>query len=56
MANSPLYQIEQNAIFRVSHRKTPGKPPDPSEIKTFNYTAQLTDARWLRRRARRLYG
>lgn len=56
MANSPWQRVEQNAIFRIPHRKKPSKPPDPSEIKTFSYTAMLTDSMWLRRRARRAYG
>jgi hypothetical protein len=56
MAKSPWQQIENNAIFRVPHRKKTIKPPEPTQLKTFSYTAMLTDSMWLRRRARRSYG
>ncbi|MCC3717956.1 NinE family protein [Rouxiella badensis] len=55
MAKSPWQRIENNAIFRVPHRKKPIKPPEPTQLKTFSYTAMLTDSMWLRRRARRLH-
>jgi hypothetical protein len=32
MAKSPWQRIENNAIFRVPHRKKPIKPPEPSQI------------------------
>jgi hypothetical protein len=41
-----------NLIFRTKS-KSPRKPKQsPADIPTFNYTAQLIDSMWLRRRAR----
>lgn len=57
MANSAWQRIENNAIFKVPQHKKRQVVPAPSQSPTFNYTAQLADSMWLRRRARRLrYG
>jgi hypothetical protein len=53
MAKSPWQRIENNAIFRVPHRKKPIKPPEPSQIKTFEYLHGLLQARWNRMRLTR---
>lgn len=42
-----------NLIFRVTHRKKRKPAVNPSDIPSFNYTAHLTDIRWLRQHARR---
>ncbi len=42
-----------NCIYRVTHRKKRKPEVKPSDIPSFNYTAHLTDIRWLRERARR---
>jgi len=54
--SSPWQRIENNAIFKVTSRKKRHNIPAASQAPTFNYTAQLADSMWLRRRARRNYG
>ncbi|HBE9079110.1 TPA: NinE family protein [Serratia fonticola] len=45
-------RLEERLIFKKTS-KTPRKPKlTPADIPTFNYTAQLIDSMWLRRRAR----
>ncbi|NXZ86408.1 NinE family protein [Serratia fonticola] len=45
-------RLEERLIFKTTS-KTPRKPKQsPADIPTFNYTAQLIDSMWLRRRAR----
>ncbi len=45
-------RIENNAIFKVPHRKK-RKPPEPSQIKTFDYVHGLLQAKWNRMRLTR---
>lgn len=52
MANSPWQRIEDNAIFIKPRRKT-RKPPEPSQIKTFDYVHGLLQAKWNRMRLTR---
>ncbi|MDQ7209031.1 NinE family protein [Serratia fonticola] len=49
---SPTQLAMNNLIFRVTHKPPRKQKPSPVDIPTFNYTAQLSDSMWLRRRAR----
>lgn len=53
MANSPWQRIENNAIFKVPHRKKHQSIPAASQIKTFDYVHGLLQAKWNRMRLTR---
>lgn len=53
MANSPWQRIENNAIFKVSHRKKRKTLPAASQIETFDYVHVLLQAKWNRMRLTR---
>lgn len=49
---SPTQLAMNNLIYRVTHKSPRKQKPSPAEIPTFNYTEQLVDSMWLRRRGR----
>ncbi|PKE30987.1 NinE family protein [Rahnella sp. AA] len=53
MANSPWQRIENNAIFKVSHRKKRKTLPAANQIETFDYVHGLLQAKWNRIRLTR---
>lgn len=50
---TPLARVMGNHIFNVPARRKRKPVVNPSDIKTFQYTAHLADVMWLRRAARR---
>lgn len=53
MANSPWQRVENNAIFKVSHRKKRKTPQAASQIETYDHAYVLLQAKWNRMRLTR---
>ncbi|MEQ9910967.1 NinE family protein [Pectobacterium polaris] len=54
MIRSPTQVVMDSMIFRPTRRSRNKPKPIPSadQVTTLNYTAMLTDVRWLRTKAR----
>lgn len=50
---SPTQKAIDNLIYRVTTRTKRKPEPNPSDIKSFPYTAHLTQVKWDRMRARK---